>query len=327
MEKKDEIILVEKERFLLQRKFPIAKLRMHFLQQVRNYFYDNDFIEVETPIRIKYPAPESNIETFRSEDRFLIASPELQMKLLVMAGYEKIFQIVRCFRKEKITSLHQNEFTMLEWYRVGSSIEELMIDCENLVKNEIELITKFLEKEKNYEIDSEKCINLFSKIKYPFEKIEIKDIYLDLAGWDPTSTYDPMRFDIDMVTKIEPFLKTKTAVFLIGYPYYQASLARLRDESKTIAQRFELYLNGVEIANAFDELTDGYEQEKRFIEELKIREEKGMNKYEIDRRFIENLKKGMPQTSGIALGLDRLLMTLLCKDSLDEVILFPEGSF
>lgn len=327
MEKNSEIILVEKERFLLQRKLPIAKLRMNFFQQIRNYFYENDFIEVETPIRIKFPAPESNIETFRSEDRFLIASPELQMKLLIMAEYEKIFQIVRCFRKEKTSSLHQTEFTMLEWYRTGSDIEELMVDCENLIKNEINLILNFLKKEKSHEIDARKCEKLFSSIKYPFEKIEIKDIYHDLAGWDPTSIYDPMRFDIDMVTKIEPFLKTKPAVFLMGYPYYQASLARLRDESKTIAQRFELYLNGVEIANAFDELTDGHEQEKRFLEELKIREEKGMNKYELDNRFIENLKKGMPKTSGIALGIDRLIMTLLCKNSLDEVILFPEGSF
>ena len=320
-------ILVEKERFILQRKKPIIKLRMGFLENFRKFFISQDFLEVETPIRIKYPAPEANIETYKSEDRFLIASPEIQMKLLVMAGYEKIFQVTHCFRKEDCSDLHQTEFTMCEWYRVKASIYDLMDDCEKITKLQIDFILSSLEKEKTFEIDKKKCEEFFNKIKFPFEKIEIQQIYKDLAGWDPVETYDPKRFDIDMVTKIEPYLKTKPAAFLIGYPYYQASLARLQDGSKGIAERFELYINGVEIANAFDELTDGIEQEKRFLEELLVRREKNMNQYEIDKRFIENLKKGMPKTSGIALGIDRFLMVLLCKNSIEDVILFPQGSF
>ncbi|HPC38317.1 MAG TPA: EF-P lysine aminoacylase EpmA [Exilispira sp.] len=323
----NEEILIEKERFILQRKIPIAKIRMNFLQVLRNYFSSQGFLEVETPIRIRFPAPEANIETFKSEEKFLIASPEIQMKLLIMAGYEKIFQITHCFRKESTSNLHQTEFSMCEWYQVGCSIYDLMKDCENLIKSEIDFISSYLEKNETYEVDKKNCDDFFNRIKFPFEKIEIKDIYKELAGWDPTEEYNPEKFDIDMVSKIEPYLKTKAAVFLVGYPYYQASLARLRNGTEKIAERFELYLNGVEIANAFDELTDGYEQEKRFLEELKIRKEKGMNEYKIDKRFIENLKKGMKQTSGIALGVDRLLMVLLCKNSINDVILFPEGSF
>ncbi len=322
-----EIILVEKERFILERKKVISKLRMEFYKVIREYFTQQNFIEVDTPIRIKSPAPESNIETFKSEERFLIASPEIQMKLLIMAGYDKIFQIIKCFRKENCSDLHQTEFTMCEWYRKNSSIEKIMSDCEQIIKLEIEMIQKFLESTPNYEIDKKKCENLFSSLNFPFEKIEIRDIYKQLCGWDPIETFDPKRFDIDMVTKIEPFLQKKKAVFLCGYPYYQASLAKLRKGSDKIAERFELYIQGIELANGFDELTDGFEQEKRFQEELKIREEKKMNKYHLDNRFIENLKKGMPQTSGIALGIDRLIMILLCKEKIEDVILFPQGYF
>jgi len=284
------------------------------------------FLEVETPLRILSPAPESNIETFKSEDHFLIASPELQMKLLIMAGYEKIFQITHCFRNEKCSDLHQTEFTMCEWYRKDAKIEDLMKDCENIIKKEISEISTFFDGNKIYEINKDLCNLLYKKLNFPFEKIEIEEIYKDFAGWNPIEINDPIRFDIDMVTKIEPYLKNKAAVFLVGYPYYQASLARLRDNKKT-AQRFELYINGIEIANGFDELIDGYEQENRFIKELAIRKEKGMNEYAIDKRFIENLKIGMPQTSGIALGIDRLLMVLLCLKSIKDVILFPQGSF
>lgn len=323
---KDEI-LVEKERFILQRKKIYAQMRMQFNATLRSYFNKEGFIEVETPIRIKAPAVESNIETFKSEDRFLIASPEIQMKLLVMAGFEKIYQIIHCFRKENCTELHQNEFSMLEWYRVNALIEDLMSDCENIIRNEIDIIHNLLKEIRTSEIDLNECEKFYQNIKFPFERIEIQEIYKEIAGWDPIEIYDPQKFDIDMVTKIEPFLKTKPAVFLVGYPYYQASLARLRDNNDKIAQRFELYLNGIEIANGFDELTDSYEQEKRFIEESKIRKSKGMYEYNLDRRFLENLKKGMPQTSGIALGIDRLLMVLLCKKSINDIILFPEGSF
>ncbi|MFN3410663.1 MAG: amino acid--tRNA ligase-related protein [Exilispira sp.] len=320
-------ILVEKERFILQRKIPVIKIRMGFLNIFRNYFQENDFLEVETPIRINYPAVESNIETFKSENRFLIASPEIQMKLLIMAGYEKIFQITHCFRKEHCSDIHQTEFTMCEWYRVNSSLNDLMNDCENLIKLEMDFMLKFFEKNNTYEIDRKSCEQFYKKIKFPFERIEISDIYLDLAGWNPTEIYDPQRFDIDMVTKIEPFLKTKSAVFLAGYPYYQASLSRLREGSNNVAERFELYFDGIEIANAFDELTDANIQETRFLEELKIRKEKNMNEYQIDKRFIENLRKGMPQTTGIALGFDRLLMVMIQKKSIEDVILFPEGYF
>ncbi len=327
MENSNKELLIEKERFILQRKMQIAKIRMNYLKTMRIFFENEGFLEVETPIRIKSPAPESNIETFKSEDYYLIASPELQMKLLVMAGYDKIYQITHCFRKENCSSLHQTEFTMCEWYRIGSSIDDLMKDCEMIVKMEIDQISNFLSFNKSNEIDIKACESLFNSISFPFERIEVQNIYKEIAGWDPIEECDPLRFDVDMVTKIEPYLKTRPAVFLVGYPYYQASLARLRKDNKKIAQRFELYLNGIEIANGFDELTDAVEQEKRFIEELEVRRSKGMNQYSIDKRFIENLKKGMPQTSGIALGTDRLLMVLLGLNSIEKVILFPQGSF
>jgi len=327
---KIEDILVEKERFRLQRLASVMNARMKIINEIRSYFGNEGFLEVETPIRIIAPAPESNIETFRSEERFLIASPELQMKILVMAGYKKIFQFVHCFRKENLSETHEREFTMLEWYRTSARIENLMKDIENFTRRSIKALIKLIKENMEFyrgEIDLEKLLKIEQDLKKPFEIFKIRDLYRKLAGWDPITTTNPSRFDKDMIQIIEPFLQDKPAAFLYGYPEYQASLARLSEDNPQVAQRFEFYLYGVEIANGFDELTDCEIQQKRFIEESITRAQKGMNEYPLDAHFLAHLKKGMPQTSGIALGIDRFVMILLSKNNIKDVILFPDGFF
>lgn len=302
-------VIPEKERFRLVRIRPNMELRAKILWSVRSTFRGKGFLEVETPSLIPAPAPEENIETLATEDGYLAASPELQMKRLLMAGYERIFQICHCFRKGEFSPRHQQEFLMCEWYRVGEGIDALMADCESLVR------------------DACREIGLPSQIRLEgeWERIEIRSIYRRLAGWDPCVTEDPRRFDRDMVGIIEPSLPLDRPVFLVGYPSYQASLAQMRPGEPPIAERFELYIRGIELANGFHELTDSREQRTRFVRESDVRREKGMHEYPFDEFFLKGLEQGMPDSSGIALGLDRLVMVLVGATALDNVLFFPRN--
>ena len=268
------------------------------LRTIRAFFDARGFVEVETPVRIPAPAPEPHIDCPPSGDWFLRASPELQMKKLLAAGMERIYQIGPCFREGEKGSRHSPEFTMLEWYRADADYNDIAADMEALVG-------EVLRTSRN------------SSFPTPFTRITVREAYLRWAGWDPVETWDQDRFDFDMATKIEPNLP-KEPLFLMDYPAPAASLARLKASDSRVAERWELYVGGMELANAFTELTDPGEQRRRFESARAERRTLGEADYPLDEEFLSALAH-MPCAGGVALGVDRLVMLACGVASIDEV--------
>ena len=270
--------------------------RSRIISRIRSFFDLLGFVEVETPVRIAAPAPETNIDGPPvTTGGFLRASPELQMKKLLAAGMDRIYQIGPCFRDGEKGSRHNPEFTMIEWYRRESSYRNIMDDTKNLV-------TSLLE-----EFSPEREVS--------FRELKVRDAYLKFAGWDPWVDGDHDRFDFDMATKIEPAIKEMgDGVFLVDYPPWAASLSRLRGD---VAERWELYWDGVELANCFSELNDPGEQLKRFESAREERRVLGESDYPIDTEFIDSVS-AMGPAAGVALGIDRLVMALLKINNIGE---------
>jgi lysyl-tRNA synthetase class 2 len=296
---------------------PRLEQRARIGRAIRAWLDDQGFLEVETPLRIESPAPELHIDVEPSGERFLIASPELQMKRLLAAGYERIYQICRCFRRGERGDLHQPEFTMLEWYRRGGGTGDLMRDCEQLIEATAREVSAFPTVERDG-----RSVDLTG----PFERIEVGDAFERAAGWRPGSAPEADRFDRDLVDKVEPWLPFDRPVFLTGYPAAMASLARIDPTDPTRAERFELYAGGLELANGFAELTDPVEQRRRFEAESAARAEAGLATAPLDERFLATLENGLGECAGIALGVDRLVMLLTGAERVDEVVAFPEGT-
>lgn len=271
--------------------------RSRIVSRIRSFFDALGFVEVETPVRIAAPAPETNIDCPPvATGGFLRASPELQMKKLLAAGMDRIYQIGPCFRDGEKGSRHNPEFTMIEWYRRESSYRDIMADTRDLVT------ALFGEFSPDAEIS--------------FRELTVRDAYLKFAGWDPWIEGDHDRFDFDMATKIEPAIKEMGGgVFLVDYPPWAASLSRLRGD---VAERWELYWDGVELANCFSELDDSDEQLKRFEAAREERRALGEADYPIDMDFIGSVP-AMGPAAGVALGIDRLVMALLRIKDIGEV--------
>ncbi len=271
--------------------------RSRIVSRIRSFFDALGFVEVETPVRIAAPAPETNIDCPPvATGGFLRASPELQMKKLLAAGMDRIYQIGPCFRDGEKGSRHNPEFTMIEWYRRESSYRDIMADTRDLVA------ALFGEFNPDAEIS--------------FRELTVRDAYLKFAGWDPWIESDHDRFDFDMATKIEPAIKEMGGgVFLVDYPPWAASLSRLRGD---VAERWELYWDGVELANCFSELDDSDEQLKRFEAAREERRALDEADYPIDMDFIGAVP-AMGPAAGVALGIDRLVMALLRIKDIGEV--------
>ena len=268
------------------------KRRAEIMRQIRAFFDARGFTEVTTPVRIAAPAPEPHIDCPPSGDKFLRASPELQMKKLLAAGMDKIYQLGPCFREGELGSRHHPEFTMLEWYRLDADYRAIHEDMMALMKE------------------------LFTAEKYgePREK-RVRELYRELAGWDPWTEWDQDRFDYDMATKIEP--KLPSGLFSIwDYPPQAASLSKLRGE---VAERWELYYDGIELANCFTELCDGTEQRRRFLAAKEERRRLGESDYPIDEEFLETVPL-MKSASGVALGIDRLVAALCGEKDIHSVM-------
>ncbi len=291
--------------------------RARIIDALRDTFKEMAFLEVETPIRIQAPAPELHIEAEPSGDCFLITSPELQMKRLLAADFGNIFQICHCFRRGERGDRHLPEFTMAEWYRTNATIDELMNDCERLIGKAAAAVDAFPATG-----GRDGGVNLTP----PFERIEVADAFERHAGWRPGACPDPERFDLDLVSKVEPALPMDRPVFLVGYPASMASLASIDPSDPTRAERFELYAGGLELANGFTELVNPDEQRKRFKEEARARAEAGKAPYPIDEKFLEALEMGLSPCAGIALGLDRLVMLLTDAATIDDVVAFPPNA-
>src|SRR4030043_377667 len=204
------------------------KLRALILDGIRDFFRSEGFLEVETPLHVKTVAPEQYISPFTVDDCFLSTSPELHMKRLLAAGYIKIFQICHCFRKNERGQLHNPEFTMLEWYRVGADYMRIIEDTEKLV------------------LAIAKKLHLGSTIRYqgieinlkrPWHRIPVREAFPDSAGWDPFEQHDPERFDIDLVEKVIPSFPRIRPTVLLDYPAAMASLSRLKPGTPKVAER------------------------------------------------------------------------------------------
>ncbi len=291
------------------------KLRSATLQAIRAFFLSRDFIEVETPVRIPAPALESFIDAEPSGDWYLRTSPELHMKRLLVAGIPRIFQMGPCFRQGERGAFHCPEFTMLEWYRTEADYEAILADTEALIRE----VTRSVLGTSVIRFDDREI-----DVDLPWERIPVAEAFRQHAGWDPLEEFDGDRFDLDLVNKVEPALPRDRGVVLIDYPAEVAALARRSPADPRVAERWELYLGGIELANAFSELTDAVEQRRRFEECATERAAAGREVYPLDRPFLAALEKGLPPSGGIALGVDRLVMLLASVPALRNVIPFAD---
>jgi len=286
------------------------KQRAAIIRAVRCFFFDRDFLEVETPVRLPAVAPEAHIEPERSGARFLRASPELEMKRLLAAGSSRIFQICRCFRQKERGSLHLPEFTMLEWYRSEADYRDLMDDCRDLLRY---LGKGWRGPEKpGCDVDAE------------WEKLTVAEAFRRHGGMSPEEALEQGIFEEILCRDIEPRLGIAQPTILYDYPAELGSLARLKPDDPQTAERFELYVNGVELANGFSELNDPQEQRHRFEQERTKIVVMGRDPGPMPEKFLQDLAI-MPPAAGIALGLDRLIMLLCNAATIDEVVAFtPE---
>jgi lysyl-tRNA synthetase class 2 len=290
-------------------------LRAAVIKSIRGFFESRGFLEVETPLRIPANAPEEHIEPFTSGEMYLHTSPEICMKRLLSRGHDKIFQICRCWRSNERGRKHIPEFTMLEWYRADSNYYDIMKDCEELLL----YVTK-------------ECLLtesvLYNSIAIAMNdgaiSITVAEAFNKFCDIDMSDAVKDGSFDERMVTQIEPALIQDKPILLMDYPIEMAALARPKFDNPSIAERFELYAGGLELANGFSELNDPVEQRNRFALANLKRTEAGFLPLPLPEPFLQELST-MPPSAGIALGIDRLVMLLADTGTIDDVIAFtPE---
>jgi elongation factor P--(R)-beta-lysine ligase len=292
----------------LSRRRDALEQRGAIFDRIRCFFKGKGYLEVETPFRIPAPAPEAQIDAIASAGWFLQTSPELCMKRMLAAGYQRIFQICRCWREGERGVRHLPEFTMLEWYRAGADYLSIMEETEELVAAAAGVPQVSY---RGHSID----------LAPPWERITVAEAFERYAESSPEEALAVGNFDEIMVERIEPRLGLVRPTFIYDYPACCGALARLKEGDPSIAERFELYLGGLEIANAFSELTDPLEQRARFEVEAAERAFLGKPGYPVAEKFLQALAI-MPPAAGIALGLDRLVMVLLDAETIDQVVAF-----
>jgi lysyl-tRNA synthetase class 2 len=291
------------------------KRRERLFDTLRVFFKTAGFLEVETPVRIPAPAVEAHIDAQEAGTWFLHTSPELCMKRLLAAGYEKIFQICPCFRKGERGDRHLPEMTLLEWYAAGWDYRDLMRQCEELVA----FLADRLEVGRALTYQG-RTVDLTA----PWDRLSVDDAFRRFGGMSAEEALVRDRFDEIMGLVIEPCLGFDRPMFLYDYPAACGALARLKPDDPSLAERFELYIAGMELCNAFTELTDPVEQRVRFDGENRHRAASGKSPYAVPEPFLDALER-MPPAAGIALGLDRLAMLFCDAASIDEVVAFtPE---
>ena len=304
--------MAEAESRRLARLKPNLERRALIFRFTRAFFQQQGFLEIETPIRMPEVAPEQYITPFASENWLLSTSPELHMKRLLAAGYDKIFQFSRCFRKGERGRRHNPEFTLLEWYRTHAGCREMIADTEQLI---VTLAAKLKSgthiRYRGQDID----------LSLPWPRITVRESFRRAAGWDPVAAPDPELFDTDFVTKVIPAFPPGRPTVLTDFPAASGSLARLKPGDPSVAERAEVFIGGLELTNAFSELTARAEQARRFREEIRqIRLQTG-EKRTVPRKFLNALAH-LPECGGIALGVDRLVMLFCDAASIDEVMPF-----
>ena len=305
----------------------MLRVRARCLQQVRAFFEDRQVLEVETPILSAASVPDPYIESLQTnvyqQPQYLQTSPELYMKRLLAAGSGPIYQIARVFRDAECGRLHNPEFTLIEWYRPGFTQQQLMREVLDLVIHLCDL------DEQDAQLQTTSYGALFQQTTgvNPLQEdwqafnafCQSNQLQCPIAGDDWSAAMDWV-----LSTVIQPGMQG--LLFVYDYPATQASLARLDEHDPTIAKRFELFIDGIEMANGFEELTDAGQQRQRFEQENAVRRSRGLTAVSLDDLFLAALQAGLPETSGVALGLDRLLMWKTGSDKVQDVMSFaPVG--
>jgi len=316
---------------LAQRLLALGR-RAEIVLAARRFFHARGFLEVETPSRVSCPGLEPHLAAFPAgAGQWLITSPELHLKRLLAAGAERVVEFARAFRDDERGPWHRPEFLLVEWYRAFAALDEIMADCEDLLRACATAA-------------GTSCVRGSCDLMVPFERTTVRQALraatgLDLAALQERDalaravaqrghaiavddSWDELFFRV-WIAEVEPGLGRTRPAFVADYPASQAALARTRRESwGEVAERFELYVAGVEIANAFHELNDPVEQRRRHEADRAARAAAGSPVYPLDERFLAALVAGMPPASGIALGLDRLAALLVGADSLDATFPF-----
>ena len=300
------------------------------LSSIRHFFQQRSVLEVETPLLCSATGTDPQLDFFSSfyhctpndKEMFLQTSPEFAMKRLLSAGSGSIFQVCKAFRNGEAGRFHNPEFSILEWYRIDFTLDQLMVEVAELI---VELLgianssvskISYAEVFKNVTGLDPLVFNQSSYAEYATTN-NIKDAVLICKG------DHSMWLDFIFSYKVQPTLESRSVCMVYGYPAIQSSLARINRQNAKIAERFEVFIKGIEIGNGFFELSDATEQEKRFDQENKSRKMKGLRLLDKDEQFLDALRSGLPDCSGIALGLDRLLMVIDDAKSLNDVIAFP----
>ncbi|MCW8829073.1 MAG: EF-P lysine aminoacylase EpmA [Gammaproteobacteria bacterium] len=311
---------------------PVAPLenlrrRARLLQRIRAFFAERGVMEVETPALSRAAITDPHLQSFAARysgpghaaglPLYLHTSPEFPMKRLLAAGAGPIYQLCKVFRQGEAGRRHNPEFTLLEWYRPGYDHHALMDEVEALAASVLGLAERA--ERISYREAFRRYLNI-DPLESPLDALRAAARDHGIRGFDAEEQRD-LWLDLLLSHCIEPELGREGLCFLYDYPASQAALARLNPEDPRLAERFELYYRGVELANGFHELADAGEQRRRFETERTARRKQGLEQVPLDEYLLAALEQ-LPDCSGVALGIDRLVMLALGADSLDEVMAF-----
>lgn len=290
---------------------PFLDARAAILRAVREWFWAQGFSEAEPNVLVPSPGAETHIDAFQADGVYLHTSPEFAMKRLLAAGERKLFYLGKCWRRGETGPLHAPEFTMIEWYRAGAPYEKIMDDCIEIVRVAVRAA-------------GAASLHWRDKSCDPFtaaERITVRDAFAELSP-EPMP-HDGDAFSAAIVKHIEPHLGDGALTLLTEYPIREAALARRCPHDASVAERFELYGCGVELANGFGELTDPVEQRARLIEAMDEKQKRYGQRWPIDEDFLAALAH-MPPASGVALGFDRLVALATGARHINDVLWTPQ---
>ncbi|MGZ4976296.1 MAG: EF-P lysine aminoacylase EpmA [Methylobacter sp.] len=309
----------------------LMRVRAQMLADIRRFFADRSVLEVETPLLGHSIGTDPQLAFFTTEyclsplqqTLFLQTSPEFAMKRLLAAGSGSIYQIGKAFRNGESGRFHNPEFTMLEWYRVGFTLSQLMDEIADLIAGLFsgQPLRETQRVSYQHVFDSFTGLDplIFSYQDYcAFARECQLPEAVDICGDDHA-----LWLDFIFSHKIQPYLGDNALCMVYGYPACQSSLAKINKDNALIVDRVEMFINGVELGNGYYELTDADEQSKRFDKELAVRQQQNLPVAVKDKHLVSALVSGLPECSGMAIGLDRLLMLLSGSASIENVLSFP----
>ncbi|GEM80706.1 elongation factor P--(R)-beta-lysine ligase [Vibrio superstes] len=305
------------------------KRRAELIGHIRQFFVERNVLEVDTPAMSHATVTDIHLHTFQTEfigpgyadgrKLFFMTSPEFHMKRLLASGSGCIYQIAKAFRNEEAGRYHNPEFTLLEWYRVGFDHHDLMNEMDQLLQlvlscNQAERMT--------YQQAFVDVLNV-CPLQGSMDELKAVAGTLGLSDIAEPETDRDTLLQLLFSIGVEPKIGQQVPAFVYDFPASQAALAKINSNDHRVADRFEVYFKGIELANGFHELDDADEQLRRFEQDNEKRDKMGLSPQPIDYHLIEALRHGLPQCSGVALGIDRLIM-LACKQThIDEITAFP----